>query len=456
MTIIVVTSCHHPSSWRFEFWNPLRLMRSRMKIVTFHESSTFANRNVLMLKWARESFQKSSSFHLLSVWGMITPLKLQSFYCIQYLRSALWQVFCLTFKQLSNSEPQEGGWCGHQDFIRLHVLGMEGCLILQYPWVGLIKGVSGWMVLGMLRCYLPTSFLRNLCMFDHPKSFMKHYNKKAKYKKSSPGIPVRGPTSLIDHMFPSVLLEPSVRNEMWGVERWRIHYQEHEPQTNFGHDIGKEFKEATNYYPFCATTWNIHSSPAFQTLHQRLKNIFFLQKYMFCCWFTGSGYDAIAYYDTDIEFQGDITPVLRCAASGKFLSTNGGATWINFQLSHGIFFLRTMTQSSTNPMETFTIFFHGNLFESGWRLVFFVDFMKFIAIFAWWKMLSKRRGGWAIKCGFLCFETGQALVSSLLDTRRQRLPTGKSDWDERNSHPTKVRKPHGQHGLACLYSWCMQ
>lgn len=37
-------------------------------------------------------------------------------------------------------------------------------------------------------------------------------------------------------------------------------------------------------------------------------------------------YDAIAYYDTDIEFQGDITPVLRCAASGKFLSTNGGAT----------------------------------------------------------------------------------------------------------------------------------
>ena len=39
------------------------------------------------------------------------------------------------------------------------------------------------------------------------------------------------------------------------------------------------------------------------------------------------GYDAIAYYDTDIEFQGDITPVLRCAASGKFLSTNGGVIW---------------------------------------------------------------------------------------------------------------------------------
>lgn len=36
------------------------------------------------------------------------------------------------------------------------------------------------------------------------------------------------------------------------------------------------------------------------------------------------GYDAVAYYDTDIEFQGDVTPVLRCAAQGRFLSTNGG------------------------------------------------------------------------------------------------------------------------------------
>eukprot|EP00419_Tripos_fusus_P024052 CAMPEP_0172719188 /NCGR_PEP_ID=MMETSP1074-20121228/75361_1 /TAXON_ID=2916 /ORGANISM="Ceratium fusus, Strain PA161109" /LENGTH=355 /DNA_ID=CAMNT_0013544513 /DNA_START=16 /DNA_END=1079 /DNA_ORIENTATION=- len=36
------------------------------------------------------------------------------------------------------------------------------------------------------------------------------------------------------------------------------------------------------------------------------------------------GYDAVAYYDTDIEFQGDVTPVLRCAAQGRFLTTNGG------------------------------------------------------------------------------------------------------------------------------------
>ena len=69
---------------------------------------------------------------------------------------------------------------------------------------------------------------------------------------------------------------------------------------------------------------------------------------------------------------------------------------------------------------------HGNLFESGWRLpagFFWLDFIGLVAIFAWWKMLSKRRGGRAIKCGFLCIEAGQALVSSLLDTRRQRVPT---------------------------------
>jgi len=36
------------------------------------------------------------------------------------------------------------------------------------------------------------------------------------------------------------------------------------------------------------------------------------------------GYDAVAFYDSDIEFQGDVTPVLRCAARGRFLTTNGG------------------------------------------------------------------------------------------------------------------------------------
>jgi len=37
------------------------------------------------------------------------------------------------------------------------------------------------------------------------------------------------------------------------------------------------------------------------------------------------GYDAVAYYDTDVQFQGDVTPVLRCAARDRFfLTTNGG------------------------------------------------------------------------------------------------------------------------------------
>ncbi|CAK9104079.1 unnamed protein product [Durusdinium trenchii] len=36
------------------------------------------------------------------------------------------------------------------------------------------------------------------------------------------------------------------------------------------------------------------------------------------------GYDAVAYFDGDCEFQGDITPMMRCAASGTFLSTSGG------------------------------------------------------------------------------------------------------------------------------------
>lgn len=77
----------------------------------------------------------------------------------------------------------------------------------------------------------------------------------------------------------------------------------------------------------------------------------------------------------------------------------------------------------TNPWN-FHDFVHGFVNSVGWiALVFFVGISLFRSNFAWWKMFSKRRGGWAIKCGFLCIETGQALVSSLLDTRRQRLPT---------------------------------
>ncbi|CAE7365376.1 unnamed protein product [Symbiodinium natans] len=48
-------------------------------------------------------------------------------------------------------------------------------------------------------------------------------------------------------------------------------------------------------------------------------------------------YDAVAYFDNDIEFQGDITPLLRCAAGGHFLTTNGG---IGEALNVGFFALQ--------------------------------------------------------------------------------------------------------------------
>ncbi|CAK9089888.1 Protein TANC1 [Durusdinium trenchii] len=35
-------------------------------------------------------------------------------------------------------------------------------------------------------------------------------------------------------------------------------------------------------------------------------------------------YDAVVFYDQDVEFQGDMTPVLHCAARGYFISASGG------------------------------------------------------------------------------------------------------------------------------------
>lgn len=48
-------------------------------------------------------------------------------------------------------------------------------------------------------------------------------------------------------------------------------------------------------------------------------------------------YDAVAFYDQDIEFQGDASPVLLCASTGKFLSASGG---IGEPLNVGFFALR--------------------------------------------------------------------------------------------------------------------
>eukprot|EP00931_Biecheleriopsis_adriatica_P063732 TRINITY_DN3865_c0_g1_i1.p1 TRINITY_DN3865_c0_g1~~TRINITY_DN3865_c0_g1_i1.p1 ORF type:complete len:376 (+),score=82.51 TRINITY_DN3865_c0_g1_i1:89-1129(+) len=49
------------------------------------------------------------------------------------------------------------------------------------------------------------------------------------------------------------------------------------------------------------------------------------------------GYDAIAYYDDDIDFRGSIAPVLKCAAQGKMITTSGG---IGEPLNVGFFALK--------------------------------------------------------------------------------------------------------------------
>ena len=138
--------------------------------------------------------------------------------------------------------------------------------------------------------------------------------------------------------------------------------------------------------------------PSLSNTAPKVKKEFFLQKYMFCCWFTGSsGYDAIAYYDTDIEIRGDITPVLRCAASGKFLSTSGAAA---------------ATRKKSGKEETWKLCFVNrvgfDIITSSFHdsfLVFTImklpfvpsgclGFCRFDGNFGWWKILPPRYSIW--------------------------------------------------------------
>lgn len=48
-------------------------------------------------------------------------------------------------------------------------------------------------------------------------------------------------------------------------------------------------------------------------------------------------YDGVAFYDQDIEFQGDVTSVLKCASTGRFLSASGG---VGEPLNVGFFAVR--------------------------------------------------------------------------------------------------------------------
>lgn len=49
------------------------------------------------------------------------------------------------------------------------------------------------------------------------------------------------------------------------------------------------------------------------------------------------GYDAVAFYDQDIEFQGDVSDMFLCASTGMFLSASGG---VGEPLNVGFFALR--------------------------------------------------------------------------------------------------------------------
>lgn len=77
---------------------------------------------------------------------------------------------------------------------------------------------------------------------------MKHYNKEAKKKFAAQAFQWGDPRPLLTicSLLYSWNQAFGMKCEVSNVD----HYQEHEPQTNFGHDIGKEFKEATNYYLF--------------------------------------------------------------------------------------------------------------------------------------------------------------------------------------------------------------
>ncbi len=113
---------------------------------------------------------------------------------------------------------QEGGWCGHQDFIRLHVLGMEGCLILVTLWWDQSKGKN--------ECFgfLCANFfsLKPLYFWSSEVVEMKHYNRTTAqaFQWEDPWVPYwpiwQGMT-------------------MWGyVTLTYEDFHEHEPQSKFG------------------------------------------------------------------------------------------------------------------------------------------------------------------------------------------------------------------------------
>lgn len=83
--------------------------------------------------------------------------------------------------------------------------------------------------------------------------------------------------------------------------------------------------------------------------------------------FTLKGYDAVAYYDSDIEFRGDLLPVFRCASKpGRFITTGGG---IGVPLNIGFFALRPdprFMQASRFFAENYNYSLANGWGNSGW------------------------------------------------------------------------------------------
>jgi len=76
-------------------------------------------------------------------------------------------------------------------------------------------------------------------------------------------------------------------------------------------------------------------------------------------------YDAVAYYDNDIELQGDVTPALKCASRGFLLTTMGPLSPLNL----GFFAVKPSAELLATTLEfaeTADFYEDSNWEQSGW------------------------------------------------------------------------------------------
>ncbi len=133
-----------------------------------------------------ETSQISTSFHSSSS-SLVNDFSVQIKNYIYNSCSGLWQSD-LDLKELPNFATQEVHWCGHQDFIRLHVLGMEGCLNLQQASIWLVKGIFRTDGSGHGLFFLPASFLWSLFLL-FIRSRVRKMATREPAKKQGPQVP---------------------------------------------------------------------------------------------------------------------------------------------------------------------------------------------------------------------------------------------------------------------------